>query len=57
MDVTQIIITIGLVLAGLLVLWAIIAGIFAFFARRAFKQEVQEMNERHDTFKKRHGFR
>lgn len=57
MDVTQIIITIGLVLAGLLVLWAIIAGIFAFFARRAFKQEVQEMNERHDAFKKRHGFR
>ena len=57
MDITQIIITIGIVLAGLIVLWALIAGIFGYFAKRSFNKFNEDMDRKHEEFRKRHGFK
>ena len=50
MDITQIIITVGIVIAGLLVLWAVIGGIFAVLAKRSFDKSVAEMDRKHDEW-------
>lgn len=57
MDITQIIITVGLVIAGLIVLWAIIAGIFGYFAKKSFDKHAAQMDAEHEAFRKRHGFK
>lgn len=57
MDITQIIITIGIVLAGLLVLWAVTVGIFGYIAKRSFNKFSDDIDREHEEFRKRHGFK
>lgn len=50
MDITQIIITVGIVIAGLLVLWAVIGGIFAVIAKRSFDKQSEKMRRDFDEW-------
>lgn len=50
MEITSIIVTVGIVIGGLLVLGAIIYGIFAVVAWKAFKRQKEEMKREFDNF-------
>ena len=56
MDALSIILVIGAVIAGLIILWAIIALVFWLFFRRAFVRFNNRADERHETFRRRNGF-
>ncbi|MGP5389844.1 hypothetical protein ACTXM3_17225 [Glutamicibacter arilaitensis] len=55
MDATSIILTIGAVIAGLILLWAILALILGAIARRAVVRFSQKADEEHEAWRKRHG--
>lgn len=57
MDIIQIIVVIGAVIAALLVLWAVIAGIFAVIAKKQFDKTSEKIFGEHDDFFKRNNFR
>lgn len=57
MDIIQIIIVIGAVIAALLVLWAVIAGIFAVIAKKQFDKTSEKIFGEHDDFFNRNDFR
>lgn len=56
MDITQIIITVGVVIAALFVLWAVIAGLFAVAAKRSFDKTAAQFGREHEDFRKRNNF-
>lgn len=57
MDIIQIILAIGGVIAGLIILWAVIALTLGAIARRAVVRFSRQADQEHEAFRKRHGFR
>ncbi|WP_165477243.1 hypothetical protein [Arthrobacter sp. S41] len=56
MDALSIILTIGAVIAGLIILWAVIALVFWLFFRRSFVRFNDRADERHEVFRRSNGF-
>ncbi|MGP5256409.1 hypothetical protein [Glutamicibacter ardleyensis] len=57
MDIIQIILVIGAVIAGLIILWAIIASVLAVAAKKQFDKTTKKQDAEYDAFRKRHGLR
>lgn len=57
MDIIQIILVIGAVIAALIILWAIIASVFAVAAKKQFDKTTKKWDAEQDAFRKRHGLR
>ena len=56
MDALSIILVNGAVIAGLIILWAVIALVFWLFFRRSFVRFNDRADERHEVFRRHNGF-